>query len=128
MSLEPVNPNDPTALVADTSDSESGVAEGSIEMAPAGTGSWTSLPATFTGSQLLAHFNDAGLDGPYSFRITSCDSVGNCASTTRTEILPARAASISRVSVETMPTVGCSQAPAKTAATASYVFRGLAGE
>ena len=121
VSLEPVNPNDPTALVADTSDSESGVAEGSIEMAPAGTGSWTSLPTTFTGSQLLAHFNDAGLDGPYSFRITSCDSVGNCASTTRTEILPARAASISRVSVETMPTVGCSGAPAKTAATASRV-------
>ena len=42
VSLEPVNPNDPTALVADTSDSESGVAGGSIEMAPAGTGSWTS--------------------------------------------------------------------------------------
>ena len=90
VSLEPVNPNDPTALVADTSDSESGVAGGSIEMAPAGTGSWTSLPTTFTGSQLLAHFNDAGLDGSYSFKVTSCDNVGNCASTTRTVMLPAR--------------------------------------
>ena len=68
LSLEPVNPNDPTALVADTSDSESGVAGGSVEIAPAGTGAWTSLPTTFTGSQLLAHFNDAGLNGPYSFR------------------------------------------------------------
>ena len=38
MSLEPVNPNDPTGVVVDTSDSESGVAGGSIEMAPAGTG------------------------------------------------------------------------------------------
>ena len=40
-SLEPTNPNDPTGVVADTSDSESGVAGGSIEMAPAGTSSWT---------------------------------------------------------------------------------------
>jgi hypothetical protein len=119
VSLEPVNPNDPTAVTADTSDSESGVASGSVEISPAGTGSWTRLPTTFTGSQLLAHFNDAALVGPYSFRVTSCDSVGNCASTTRTEILPARAASISRVSVESMPTVGCSGAPTKTAATAS---------
>ena len=37
LSLEPVNPNDPTGVVADTSDGESGVAGGSIEMAPAGT-------------------------------------------------------------------------------------------
>jgi len=121
VSLEPVNPIDPTALVADTSDSESGVAGGSVEMAPAGTGSWTSLPATFTGSQLLAHFNDAGLDGPYSFKVTSCDNVGNCASTTRTVMLPARAAAISRVSVATVPTSRCSGAPAKTVAIASRV-------
>ena len=39
-------------------------------MAPAGTGSWTSLPTTFTGSQLLAHFNDAGLKGSYAFKVT----------------------------------------------------------
>ena len=109
LSLEPMNPNDPTALVADTTDSESGVAGGSVEMAPAGTGAWTSLPTTFTGSQLLAHFNDAGLNGPYSFKISSCDNVGNCASTTRTATLPARAAAISRVSVETLPTAGLQQ-------------------
>ena len=127
VSLEPVNPNDPTALVADTSDSESGVAGGSVEMAPAGTGSWTSLPTTFTGSQLLTHFNDAGLDGPYSFKVTSCDNVGNCASTTRTVMLPARAAAISRVSVETMPTPGCSRSPAKTVATASRVRTAFPG-
>ena len=119
LSLEPVNPNDPTALVADTTDSESGVSGGSVEMAPAGTGAWTSLPTTFTGSQLLAHFNDAGLNGPYSFKISSCDNVGNCASTTRTATLPARATAISRVSVKTMPTAGCSSAPAKTLATVS---------
>jgi hypothetical protein len=121
VSLEPVNPNDPTALIADTSDSESGVAGGSIEMAPAGTASWTSLPTTFTGSQLLAHFDDAGLDGHYSFKVTSCDSVGNCASTIRTLLLPVRAAAISEVSVATTPTARCSRAPAKTVATASRV-------
>ena len=68
MSLEPVNPNDPTGVVVDTSDSESGVAGGSIEMAPAGTGSWTALPTTFTGSQLLAHFDDVGLRGAYTLQ------------------------------------------------------------
>ena len=119
LSLEPVNPNDPTAVVADTTDSESGVAGGSIEMAPAGTGSWTSLPTAFTGRQLLAHFDDAGLVGSYTFKVTSCDNVGNCASTTRTVLLPARAAAISRVSVEPMPAVGCTDTPVKTVATAS---------
>jgi hypothetical protein len=90
-------------------------------MAPAGTDSWTSLPTTFTGSQLLTHFDDAALRGAYSFKVTSCDTVGNCASTTRTVTLPARAAAISRVSVEAMPTAGCSGAPAKTLATAAHV-------
>ncbi|HUA49034.1 MAG TPA: hypothetical protein VMA77_27615 [Solirubrobacteraceae bacterium] len=121
VSLEPVNPNDPTAVIADTSDSESGVAGGSVEMAPAGTGNWTGLPTTFTGGQLVAHFDDADLVGPYTFKVTSCDNVGNCASTTRTLMLPARAAAISQVSVETVPSVSCSGAPAKTAATASRV-------
>jgi hypothetical protein len=121
VSLEPMNPSDPTALVADTSDSESGVAGGSVEMAPAGTRSWTSLPTTFTGSQLLTHFNDAGLNGSYSFKVTSCDNVGNCSSTTRTVNLPARVAAISDVTVETMPTARCSGAPAKSVAAAARV-------
>ena len=119
VSLEPVNPNDPTALVADTSDSESGVAGGSVMIAPAGTGSWTSLPTTFAGSQLLAHFNDAGLKGPYAFKVTACDNVGNCASTTRTVTLPARASAISQISVEQIPASRCSSATVKHAASAS---------
>ena len=119
VSLEPVNPNDPTALVADTSDSESGLAGGSVMIAQAGTGTWTSLPATFTGSQLLAHFNDAGLKGLYAFKVTACDNVGNCASTTRTVTLPARASAISQVSVEQIPGSRCSRASVKHAASAS---------
>jgi len=107
LGLEPVNPNDPTALVAETSDGESGVAGGSVEMAPGGTGSWTSLPTTFTGSQLVARFNDAGLHGPYSFKVTSCDNVGNCASTTRAVMLPLRTQAVSEVSLEQTPGTRC---------------------
>lgn len=110
LSLEPENPNDPTGLVADTSDSESGVAGGSIEMAPAGTANWTPLPTAFTGSQLLAHFSDVGLHGPYTFRVQSCDNVGNCAFAIRTLTLPVRAASISEVSVAKIPAARCPSA------------------
>jgi hypothetical protein len=127
ISFEPVNPNDPTGLVADTSDSESGVAGGSIEMAPAGTGNWTSLPATFTGTQVLAHFNDAGLHGVYSFRIESCDNVGNCASSTRTLMLPVRVGAVSEVSIQKAPATRCASAPAKHAAAASAARRSLPG-
>ena len=127
LSLEPVNPNDPTALVADTSDTESGVVGGSIEMAPAGTGSWTSLPATFTGSQVLAHFNDAGLHGTYSFRVQSCDNVGNCASSTRTLMLPVRVGAVSEVSIQKPPATRCASATEKHAAVASAARTSVPG-
>ena len=116
LSLEPVNPNDPTGLVADTSDAESGVAGGSIEIAPAGTSSWTALPTTFTGTQLVAHFDDAGLRGPYAFQVRSCDNVGNCASTTRTLTLPARAQAISEVSLSQISATRCPGAAVKQTA------------
>jgi len=110
-SLEPTNPNDPTSVIADTTDSESGVAGGSIEMAPAGTGSWTALPTTFTGNQLVAHFNDAGMSGPYTFGVRSCDNVGNCASTARTVMLPVRTQAVSQVSLEQLPATRCPSRP-----------------
>ena len=99
VAFTPQNPGDPTALVVDTSDSESGVAGGSIEMAPAGTNNCTSLPTSFTGSRLLTSFDDAGLSGSYVFRATSCDNVGNCASTTEQMALPLRTAADSQVSL-----------------------------
>ena len=111
-----MNPNDPTGVVVDTSDSESGVAGGSIEMAPAGTSSWTALPTTFTGSQLVAHFDDAGLRGPYTFSVRSCDNVGNCASTTRTVMLPVRTQAVSEVSLEQLPATRCASPGLKHAA------------
>ena len=99
LSFQRQDPGDPTALVVDTGDSESGVAGGSIEMAPAGTSDWTSLPTSFDGSHLLAHFDDAGLSGAYSFEATSCDNVGNCASATRQLSLPLRETTDSQVSL-----------------------------
>jgi hypothetical protein len=100
VSFEPQNPANPTQLTVDTSDAESGVAGGSIEMAPAGTSDWTTLPTGFDGSHLTAQFDDAGLTGAYAFRATSCDKVGNCASTTEPLALPLRAAAASDVSLQ----------------------------
>jgi hypothetical protein len=99
LSFAPQNPLDPTGLVVDTSDTESGVAVGSIQIAPAGSSAWTSLPASFDGAHLLAHFDDAGLHGPYNFQATSCDNVGNCATATERLTLPLRVASDSQVSL-----------------------------
>ena len=118
VSLEPANPNDPTGVVADASDSESGVAGGSIDMAPAGTSSWTALPTTFTGSQLVAHFDDAGLHGPYAFQVRSCDNVGNCASANRTVMLPVRTQAVSEVNIGQLPAPRCPSGPAKDDAAA----------
>ncbi len=100
LAFQPQNPSDPTGLAIDTTDGESGVAGGSIEMAPAGTNDWTSLPTSLEGSQLLANVDDAGLHGAYSFHATSCDNVGNCGTTSERLTLPLRAASDSRVSFQ----------------------------
>ncbi len=96
--FEPQNPSDPTGLVVDASDGESGVAGGQIEMRHAGGASWTPVATRFDGQRLLAHFDDAGLSGPYEFRATSCDNVGNCSSTSESQNLPVRLGSVSRVS------------------------------
>ncbi len=97
ISFEPPSPSDPTGLVVDTSDSESGVAGGSLQIAPAGSSAWSSMPTSFDGAHLLGHFDDAGLRGPYAIRATSCDNVGNCASTTETLTMPLRLGAASDV-------------------------------
>jgi len=99
IAFDPTNPSDPTGVVVSTRDGESGVAGGSIEMAPVGTNDWTSLTTSFDGAHLLAHFDDAGLHGPYDVRATSCDNVGNCASATEQLSLPVRLSSDSQISL-----------------------------
>jgi hypothetical protein len=98
IAFEPQNPGDPAQLTVDTGDMESGVAGGSIEIAPAGTSDWSSLPTSFDGQHLLAALDDAGLHGSYTIQATSCDTVGNCASTSETLTLPLRLSAASDVS------------------------------
>lgn len=97
VNFQPQTPSDPTGLVVNTSDGESGVASGSLEMAAAGSGAWTNLPASFDGVHLLAHLDDSGLRGPYTMRATSCDNVGNCTTTSETLSMPLRLGAASDV-------------------------------
>jgi hypothetical protein len=106
VSFEARDPSDPTRLLVDSSDSESGVAGGQIEMRPASGGSWTPVPTQFDGQHLLARFDDAGRSGAYLFRATSCDAVGNCASSTSSLTLPVRVASASSVSFQPINDAG----------------------
>jgi hypothetical protein len=90
VSFEPQQPGDPTGMVVNATDSESGVAGGSVQIAPVGSGSWTAAPTSYDGAHLLAHLDDAGLHGPYAVRATACDNVGNCATTSETLTMPLR--------------------------------------
>jgi len=90
VSFEPQQPGDPTGVVVNATDSESGVAGGSVQIEPAGTGNWSAVPTNFDGAHVLAHVDDAGLRGPYAVRATACDNVGNCATTTETLTMPLR--------------------------------------
>jgi hypothetical protein len=106
LQFEPQDPRDPTALVVDATDDESGVASGSIEMAQADSNDWTTLATTLNGGQLATHFDDADRTGPYVFKATSCDNVGNCASASEQLTLPLRAASDSEVSLTSIVNPG----------------------
>jgi hypothetical protein len=97
VAFAPVDPADPQAVVANTSDGQSGVAGGQIQMRPASGGAWQSLGTAFDGRHLLARFNDVALSpGPWQIQATSCDHAGNCASADETLNLPVRTASVSR--------------------------------
>jgi hypothetical protein len=103
LSFEARDPSNPTQVVVDTSDSESHVAGGEIEMAPQGTSNWTSLPTSFTSSgQLIATIPDGGLSGPYTIEATACSQVSNCGSTSEALTMPLRLAASSDVSFATI--------------------------
>jgi hypothetical protein len=90
VSFEPQQPADPTGVVVNATDSESGVASGSVQIAPVGSGNWAAAPTSDDGAHLLAHLDDAGLRGPYAVRATACDNVGNCATASETLTMPLR--------------------------------------
>lgn len=98
ISLDTPNPADPQAVVATTTDGQSGIAGGQIQMRPASGGSWNPLQTQFDGRHLLARFDDALLaPGPWVVQATSCDNAGNCSSTHETLTLPLRAGSESTI-------------------------------
>jgi len=109
LSFAPLNPNDPQAVVVDTSDGQSGVAGGQIEMRPVAGGGWQMLGTQFDGQHLLARFDDARLaPGQWEVQATSCDRAGNCATADETLTLPVRAQSLSNLSFSALgnPRVG----------------------
>jgi hypothetical protein len=97
--FEPRTASDPTEVIVDTADYESGVAGGSIQMAPAGTNDWVSLPTSVGDGQLTAQVEDDNRQGPYVLRANSCDNAGNCASAAEAITLPLRMAPKSMVSL-----------------------------
>jgi hypothetical protein len=101
IAFEHTNPADPQAIVVDTSDGQSGVSGGQLEMRPAGGGSWDSLATRFDGSHLLARLDDATLaPGQWVIQANACDRAGNCATTDETLNLPLRTGSVSSVGFE----------------------------
>jgi hypothetical protein len=90
VAFAPINPADPDAIAVNTSDSESGVASGSITVQGPHDPAPRTLPSTLSGSQLLSRFDDGGRNGDYTFTASSCDAVGNCASTSEVRHFPIR--------------------------------------
>lgn len=99
--------SDPTRITAQVTDKISGLAEGAIEISPAGSGTWHALDTQKDGSRLVARIDDASLPaGSYSLRATVRDQARNEASTTQrldgqpmTVTLPLRIPSVMRAGV-----------------------------
>ena len=98
VAFAPVNPSDPDALTADTADGESGVAGGSITVQGPHATTSRPLATTLVGSQLVSRFDDGGKNGDFTFTATSCDEVGNCATTSEALHFPIRLGSLGLIS------------------------------
>jgi hypothetical protein len=109
VSFEPVNPADPTQVVLDAPDPESGLAGGSITIQGPHAKAATPLATSSDGSHLYANLDDQGRNGTYTIVADACDNVGNCASTSEQLHLPLRLGSASLLSFKSI------QAPAVTA-------------
>ncbi len=89
-SFAPVDPADPTRLVVDAPDAESGLATGTITIQGPHAERAVPLKTSVVGSQLLSRFSDATKHGTYTFTATGCDLVGNCSSSTERLRFPIR--------------------------------------
>ena len=90
LAFAPVNPGNPDQITVNTSDDESGVASASLTVQGPHAAAPTAVASTLSGGQLTADFNDGGKNGTYTFVATSCDQVGNCASTSEALHFPIR--------------------------------------
>jgi 5-hydroxyisourate hydrolase-like protein (transthyretin family) len=78
LAFESPDPADPTLAAARAADELSGVAGGGIDIAPAGTTTWQSLPTANDDGRLVARIDDATLPpGAYILRAHASDQAGN---------------------------------------------------
>ena len=78
LAFEPPDPADPTLVAAHATDDLSGIAGGMIDIAPAGTTAWQSLPTGHDDGRLVARIDDATLPpGAYLLRAHASDRAGN---------------------------------------------------
>lgn len=100
LSFEPVDPSNPDQVVVQTSDNESPVSSGSIQITPQGSRSPTALATSFNSDgQLTATIPDSTLKaGAYTLQASATSQVGNTGTISEPVTLPLRAASQSAVS------------------------------
>jgi hypothetical protein len=100
LSFEPMDPTNPTQVVVQTSDDESAVAGGTIQITAQGSSTPTVLPTSFTSAgQLIATIPDATLKaGAYTLQASATSQVGNTGTSTEPVTLPLRMHSTSIVS------------------------------
>lgn len=83
LSFDTPSPSDPTLVSVPVTDKVSGLADGTIEISPAGSNTWIALTTSKEGDRLVARIDDAGLSaGPYLLRATARDQANNQATTT----------------------------------------------
>jgi hypothetical protein len=100
LSFEPTNPANPDQVVVDTSDDESPVNGGTIEITPQGSSTPMALPTTFNSAgQLVATIPDGTLAaGPYTLEASATSQVGNTGTTSESVSLPLRTPTVAAVS------------------------------
>jgi hypothetical protein len=76
--FSPTDPNDPTRVLVQASDTTSGIGSGAIDFKPQDSDSWTSIPAKVDGGRLSANLPDESMaDGIYDLRAHAVDRAGN---------------------------------------------------